>query len=54
MKNIHLSEALKVMEHITKTQFDGDAKPDEVAKKYIFFYISHDLICKSRTLNVES
>lgn len=49
-----MKDASKVIKHITKTQFEGDAKPDEISKKYIFFYISHDLIFKSKELNIET
>jgi hypothetical protein len=54
LKQVHLKDASKVIKHITKTQFEGDAKPDEISKKYIFFYISHDLIFKSKELNIET
>lgn len=51
---IHLSEAPKVISHITKTQFSGESKNEDLQKKYIFWYVAHDLIFKSKNLSLET
>jgi hypothetical protein len=60
VENIHLSEAAKVIEHITKRHFRKSEDPhsmesaqinqEALSKKYLFFYLAFDLIFKTKQM----
>ena len=61
LRNIHLTEATKVVQHLTNSFFDGssnhcstEANNKSLGHALLVLYIAHDLIFKSQEIRLPS
>ena len=51
---VHLSCAKHVIEYITAKHFSPEGEVEPLEKKYLYWYVAHDLIYRAKAMNIKS